>query len=94
MHISLDEELVKQIDELAGERGRSAFIREAIEKALEDRQWREAFERFVGSAPDFAPHMTPEWIAEERMRQTRLREEELREAFARHERPDRRRPRD
>lgn len=34
MHIELDDELVAQIDELSGPRGRSAFVRSAIERAL------------------------------------------------------------
>lgn len=34
MHIELDDELVAQIDELSGPRGRSAFVRSAIERAI------------------------------------------------------------
>jgi predicted transcriptional regulator len=34
MHIELDDELVAQLDELAGHRGRSAFVRRAIESAV------------------------------------------------------------
>lgn len=34
MHIELDDELVAQVDELAGRRGRSAFVRSAIERAV------------------------------------------------------------
>jgi Arc/MetJ family transcription regulator len=34
MHIELDDELVAQIDELTGTRGRSAFVRSAIERAV------------------------------------------------------------
>jgi hypothetical protein len=32
LHIELDEELVAQIEELSGPRGRSAFVRSAIER--------------------------------------------------------------
>lgn len=40
MHIELDEELVAQVDELAGPRGRSGFVRAAIEAAVRaDRRW-------------------------------------------------------
>ena len=34
MHIELDDSLVAQIDELSGPRGRSAFVRSAIERAI------------------------------------------------------------
>jgi Arc/MetJ family transcription regulator len=34
LHIELDDELVAQIDQLTGPRGRSAFVRSAIERAL------------------------------------------------------------
>jgi predicted transcriptional regulator len=40
MHIELDDELVRRIDEIAGARGRSRFVRTAIEQALEwDQRW-------------------------------------------------------
>ena len=80
MHINLDEALVKQIDEVAGPRGRSKLIREAIENEVAGRRRRAALERLVGSLPDFAPWMTPEWISEERKRsgeESRRRLEEL-----------------
>jgi predicted transcriptional regulator len=34
MHIELDDGLVAQLDELAGPRGRSTFVRSAIEEAI------------------------------------------------------------
>jgi Arc/MetJ family transcription regulator len=34
MHIELDDDLVAQVDQLAGARGRSAFVRSAIEAAV------------------------------------------------------------
>ncbi len=34
MHIELDDALVIQLDELAGPRGRSGFVRSAIEEAI------------------------------------------------------------
>lgn len=40
MHIELDDDLVAQVDELAGPRGRSAFVRASIERAVEqERRW-------------------------------------------------------
>ena len=34
MHIELDDELVAKLDALAGPRGRSAFVRAALERAV------------------------------------------------------------
>jgi hypothetical protein len=34
LHIELDDDLVAQIDELSGPRGRAAFVRSAIEGAI------------------------------------------------------------
>jgi Arc/MetJ family transcription regulator len=34
MHIELDDALVAQVDKLSGPRGRSAFVRSAIERAV------------------------------------------------------------
>lgn len=42
MHIELDDELVARVDGLTGSRGRSAFVRLAIERAVEQEQrWAE-----------------------------------------------------
>jgi predicted transcriptional regulator len=42
MHIELDDELVARVDALTGPRGRSAFVRAAIEQALQQEQrWAE-----------------------------------------------------
>jgi predicted transcriptional regulator len=41
MHIELDDALVQELDAVTGPRGRSAFVRQAIERALEqERRWR------------------------------------------------------
>jgi len=37
VHIDIDKQLVDRIDEAAGERGRSEFVRRAVVAALEDR---------------------------------------------------------
>lgn len=40
MHIELDDALVAQVDQLAGPRGRSSFVREAIAQAVRQaRRW-------------------------------------------------------
>ncbi len=41
VHISLDQDLVHEVDELVGPRGRSPFIASAVRAAVEDeRRWR------------------------------------------------------
>jgi Ribbon-helix-helix protein, copG family len=77
LHINLDEDLVKQIDEVAGPRGRSRLIREAVEAEVERRHRRAALERLFGSMPDFAPWMTPEWISENRKRESGERDRKI-----------------
>lgn len=49
MHIEIEEELVRAIDRIAGTRRRSAFIREAIEGALNQRQRLERLRAARGS---------------------------------------------
>ena len=40
MHIELDDDMIKMIDSVAGRRGRSRFVREAVQKALDwERRW-------------------------------------------------------
>lgn len=85
LHVVLDEDVVREIDSHAGRRGRSKFIREAVEaKVEEDMRRLAALERLRGSMPDFAPYMTPEWIREEDRREG--------EAFDREVEGHRRRP--
>jgi Arc/MetJ-type ribon-helix-helix transcriptional regulator len=85
LHVVLDEDVVKEIDSYVGKRGRSKFIREAIEaKVEEDTRRLEALERLRGSMPDFAPHMTPDWVRDENRRES--------EAFDRKLESYRRRP--
>jgi predicted transcriptional regulator len=62
MHLNLDDELVEEIDVIAGSRGRSAFLREAVTHELDrHRRWA-AFDRAVGAAPDFASHLPEDWV--------------------------------
>lgn len=77
LHINLDDDLTDKIDELAGPRGRSKYIREAIEAKVDVDQRIATRRRLFGSIPDFAPWMTPEWISENRKREGRERDEEL-----------------
>lgn len=40
MHIEVDDALLAELDRAAGNRGRSAYVRSAIERALrDDRRW-------------------------------------------------------
>lgn len=77
MHINLDDQLTSRIDKAAGPRGRSKYIREAIEAKLDEDQRLAARRRAFGSLPDFAPWMTPEWISESRKRESQERDEKI-----------------
>ena len=49
VHISLDDSLVAEVDRRVGARRRSAFIAEALRRALEDEQRWELIESAIGS---------------------------------------------
>ena len=49
MHIELEDDLVKRVDDVAGPRGRSKFVREAIERALEWKNRWDLIESAIGS---------------------------------------------
>ncbi|MEA2622492.1 MAG: hypothetical protein QOH61_1402 [Chloroflexota bacterium] len=52
VHITLAEDVVRQLDRRVGKRQRSSFISRAVEEALDDdRRW-EAIQRAIGSVPD------------------------------------------
>ena len=52
MHIEFDDDLVARVDELAGPRGRSAFVRSAVERAVDQElRWRR-IESAAGAIPD------------------------------------------
>lgn len=52
VHIDLDDALVKEVDELAGPRGRTAFVKAAIEDALDQKKRLKLFRSAIGSIPD------------------------------------------
>jgi metal-responsive CopG/Arc/MetJ family transcriptional regulator len=55
--MSLPEELVAQLDGIAGPRNRSAFAEEAIRRAIKRERLRLAIERTAGSLPmEHYPH--------------------------------------
>ncbi len=69
VHISLDEELVREIDRLSGPRGRSAFIEEAVRERVDrERRWRK-MESAIGSIPDTGHPWDADvagWVQEQR----------------------------
>jgi hypothetical protein len=77
IHINLDDDLSREIDEIAGPRGRSKYIREAIEVKIELDRRLAARRQAFGSIPDFAPWMTPEWISRDRKLEGQRREAKL-----------------
>ena len=83
LHINIDDEIAKEIDEIAGPRGRSRYIRDAIETKVEVDRRVAARRRLVGAYPDFAPWMTAEWISENRKREGQERDAQLAEHWRR-----------
>lgn len=52
MHIELDDDLVAKVDAIAGARGRSAFVRSAVARAVEQTRRDERLRVAAGSIPD------------------------------------------
>ena len=52
LHITLEDELVEDLDRRVGPRGRSGFIAQALRQALEDQRRWEMIESAIGSIPD------------------------------------------
>jgi metal-responsive CopG/Arc/MetJ family transcriptional regulator len=69
LHISLDDELVQQLDQRVGRRRRSMFIGETLRRALEDERRWEDIEAGLGalarSEHDW-DHDPAGWVAEQR----------------------------
>lgn len=63
-HISLPEELVREIDEFAGPRGRSAFIEDAVRRKLLNERQKRAIER-AKDLPGLDPTKYPYWATPE-----------------------------
>jgi len=84
-HISLPADLVAEIDELAGPRGRSRFIEEAVRmKVLNEKQRRML--KKLASKPPLDPEKYPywrtpqdisEWVHNLRLEDQRIREQRL-----------------
>ena len=52
VHISLEEDLVEEIDRAVGPRGRSSFIAEAVRKEIESKRRWEKMRSAIGSISD------------------------------------------
>ncbi len=69
VHISLDDELVRELDERAGSRGRSSYIADAVRKKLDaDRRWEKIWSA-IGSIPDHGHEWDEDpakWVHEQR----------------------------
>ena len=69
VHITLDEEIVDEIDRVAGPRQRSTYITQAVRRALDDaRRW-ELIWSAVGSIPDHGHKWDTDpaaWVREQR----------------------------
>jgi Arc/MetJ-type ribon-helix-helix transcriptional regulator len=52
LHISLDDDLVAQLDARVGRRRRSSFIAETLRRALEDQRRWEDIEAALGALPE------------------------------------------
>lgn len=52
LHITLDEEMVAELDRRAGRRGRSSYIAELLRRAFEDERRWEDIESALGIIPD------------------------------------------
>ena len=63
-NLTLPPDLVAQVDEIAGPRGRSRFVEEAVRRELRRERLREALERTAGvlKAEDY-----PEWATSEKV---------------------------
>ncbi|HJR98479.1 MAG TPA: ribbon-helix-helix domain-containing protein [Actinomycetota bacterium] len=84
LHVYLDDELVRELDELVGDRGRSAFIEEAVARRLDAERRRKQIWSAVGSISDEGHAWDPDpgaWVRETRRRETEARERRLRDAM-------------
>lgn len=74
MHIELDDDLVTKVDALAGRRGRSAFVRRAIESAVEQEVRWARLESAAGAIADHGHDWDADpagWVRQQRHGDTR-----------------------
>ena len=71
-HVVLPEELVDEVDSIAGKRGRSKFIEEAVRQKLLLARQQAAMKRTAGALADYdfpdwsSPEKTSEWVRKQR----------------------------
>ena len=73
MHIELEDTLVAAIDEIAGHRQRSAFVRKAVRAAVEQHQRWRLIGQAAGSIPDAGHDWDDdpaEWVRNQRFGDT------------------------
>jgi Arc/MetJ family transcription regulator len=69
LHISLDDELVAELDRVVAPRDRSRFIGRAVRRALDDDRRRDALEAALGSIEDTGHEWDDdpaEWVRRQR----------------------------
>lgn len=69
MHIELDDEVVRQVDAVAGSRGRSRFVRQAVLRALDQRRRADLIRSARGVIPDTGHEWDDDpaaWVREQR----------------------------
>ena len=69
LHISIDDELVSELDRRVGARGRSRFVACAIERALDDERRWEAIADAIGAIGDGEhgwDHDPARWVRDQR----------------------------
>jgi predicted transcriptional regulator len=74
LHISLDDEIVAALDARVGGRQRSAFIAEAVRRALDERRRWDEIEAALGALPDTGHEWDEDpaaWVREQRRSDTR-----------------------
>jgi predicted transcriptional regulator len=73
IHLNLDEAMLRRLDDVAGPRGRSAYVRKALaEKLVRNWRWEQIMSAW-GSIPEDGTHPwdgmdAGEWVASERRR--------------------------
>lgn len=75
MHIELEDDLIARVDAVAGPRGRSRFVREAIERALDEKNRWDLIESAIGSIPDHGHEWDDdpaEWVHRQRFSEPRV----------------------
>jgi metal-responsive CopG/Arc/MetJ family transcriptional regulator len=69
VHITLDDELVSELDRRVGPRRRSPFVAQAVRQALEDERRWELIESALGSIADHGHEWDEDpaaWVSEQR----------------------------